>query len=282
MTSQIINPTAVIDPSARIGENVEIGPFCVIGPEAEIGDGTRLLSHVVVEARTIIGPDCVISPGAVLGGAPQDLSYKGEPTRVRIGRSCQIRECVTINRASGEGNETVLGDDAFLMAYSHMAHNCQVGNNVILANAVQLGGHVTVSDYAFIGGSSVVHQHCRIGRMAIMGGASATRQDIPPFAMSEGRAAGVTGINTIGLRRRGLNGAERQNLKKAFFYLWFSGMTQTHAIEAIRENLMIDSYIEELISFIQSSKRGIGYKREASSPESTESEGEPAAEPLTI
>jgi UDP-N-acetylglucosamine acyltransferase len=255
--SNLIHPSAIIDPTATLGEGVEVGPFSIIGADVQIGANTQIGPHVVIEARTILGEHCEVSAGAVLGGPPQDLNYKGEPTRVRVGNHTKIRECVTLNRATGEGQETVVGNHCFLMAYSHLAHNCRTGDNVILANAVQVGGHVEIGDWAFLGGGSVVHQHCRIGRMAFLGGASASRQDLVPFSMNMGATARVTGINSIGLRRRGLNGQERQNLRKAFFLLWFSDLNRTQAIETIRETLTVDTYIEELIDFVLTSKRGV-------------------------
>lgn len=259
-----IHATALVDPTARLGEGVQIGPYCVVGRDVEIGDNTMLASHVVLEDRTVVGKNCQIAPGAVLGGAPQDLAYQGELTRVRIGDHNLIREYVTINRATGEGNETVVGDHCFLMAYSHLAHNCLVGNHVILANAVQIAGYVQLGDYAFVGGGCVVHQFVKIGRMAFLGGASATRQDLPPFSMNDNRPSTVQGINSVGLKRRGLTAEQRQRLKKAFYYLFFSGLNQTQAIEAIRQNLEIDNHVQELLDFVATSKRGINYKRPTS------------------
>jgi UDP-N-acetylglucosamine acyltransferase len=254
-----IHPTAIVDPSAKLGENVQIGPYSVIGAGVEIGDNTILAAHVTIEDRTILGADCRISSGAVIGGAPQDLAYQWEPTRVRIGNGTQIRECVTINRATGEGRETVVGDNCFLMAYSHLAHNCQVGNHVIIANLAQAGGYAQIGDFAFIGGNALIHQHCRVGRYAFLGGDSGIRQDIPPFSMNDGRVAQVKGINSIGLKRRGFTQEQRQQIKRAFMYLWFSGLNQTQAIEAIREKLEIDANIQELLDFIGSSKRGFNF-----------------------
>lgn len=276
-----IHPTAVVDPTAKIGDNVEIGPLCVVGAHVEIGNNTVLIAQVVLQDRTIIGEDCEISPGAVLGGPPQDLNYKDEPTRVRIGNRCRIRECVTINRATGEGKETVVGDDCFLMAYSHLAHNCQVGNNVILANTAQVGGHAQLGDYVFLGGMCVIHQHCRVGRFAFMSGLSGARQDVPPFSMNSEAPSIIRGLNTIGLRRRGFTQAQRQNLKKAFYYLWFAGLSQAQAIQAIRDNLETDEYIEELITFVTSAKRGISHSKKRVAQHAA-LENEPGLEPLSV
>lgn len=256
-----IHPTALIDSTAILGENVQVGPYSIIGAHVAIGAHTSIAPHVIIEDRTILGANCQVFSGAVIGGPPQDLGYGNEPTRVRIGDNTVIRECVTINRATGEGQETVIGERCFLMAYSHVAHNGRLGNHVILANMVQLAGYVELGDYAFIGGGCMIHQFVKVGRMVMMGGSSGCRQDLPPFSMNDGRPSSIQGINTIGLRRRGLSAAERQNLKKAFFYLWFSGLNQSQAIEAIRENLEADVYVQELIDFILASKRGISHQR---------------------
>lgn len=279
--TQRIHPTAIVDPTASVGNGVEIGPYSVVGAHVEIGDNTVLGPHVVLEDRTILGSNCQVSPGAVLGGPPQDLAYQGEPTRVRIGNNTHIRECVTVNRATGEGKETVVGDNCLLMAYSHLGHNCQVGNHVILANAAQIAGHVQLNDYVFIGGSSVIHQHCRVGRYAILGGFSATRMDLPPFSLNDARPSVIRGINTVGLKRRGFTLEQRQRLKRAFIYLWFSDLNLSQAIEAIHHNLEVDEYIEELLEFIHTSKRGFNAKA-MGTPQGDMTEDIPDPEPATV
>lgn len=259
MTTQtLIHPTAVIDPTAKIAANVAIGPYTVIGPQTIIGEGTRLASHVVIEGYTTIGQNCQIASGAVIGGQPQDLHFGGETSFVEIGNNVIIRECVTINRATGEGEVTRVGDNCMLMAYCHLAHNCQLGQNVVMANNVQLAGYVQIGEYAFMGGMCVVHQFVQIGRLAIVGGFSGTRQDIPPFAMAEGRPrATVKGINSVGLKRRGFDREARSRLKKAYYYLWFSKLNIHQAIDAIHREIGEDANVEELIQFTLNSKRGI-------------------------
>jgi UDP-N-acetylglucosamine acyltransferase len=259
MTTQtLIHPTAVIDSTAKIAANVSIGPYTVIGPQTVIGEGTRLASHVVIEGYTTIGTNCQIASGAVIGGQPQDLHFGGETSFVEIGNNVIIRECVTINRATGEGEVTRVGDNCMLMAYCHLAHNCQLGENVVMANNVQLAGYVQIGDYAFMGGMCVVHQFVQIGRLAIVGGFSGTRQDIPPFAMAEGRPrATVKGINSVGLKRRGFDREARSRLKKAYYYLWFSKLNTQQAIETIHREIGEDANVEELIQFTLNSKRGI-------------------------
>ncbi|OGI16755.1 MAG: acyl-[acyl-carrier-protein]--UDP-N-acetylglucosamine O-acyltransferase [Candidatus Melainabacteria bacterium RIFOXYA12_FULL_32_12] len=251
-----IHPSAIIDPSAEIADGVKINAYAVIGPNTKLESGVEIYPQAYIE-NSEIGKNTIISTGAVIGTAPQDLGYKGEFTKVIIGENCQIREHATVNRASGEGNITKVGNNCMLMTGAHIAHNCQVGDNAILANLATLGGHVLVGDYAFIGGMVVIHQNVRIGEMAIIGGFSATRQDLPPYAKTEGRPAGIIGINTIGLKRRGFTPEERTNLKKAFNLIWFSDLNTNQAIERIREEIPSNKYIDQLIEFINSSKRGV-------------------------
>lgn len=252
-----IHPTAVVDSGARLDEGVVVGPYCIIGPDVVIGAGTQLASHAMVEPGTVIGARCHIGVGAVIGGLPQDLNFKGEASGVLIGDGVTIREYVTINRATGEGEQTRVDDGAFLMAYVHLGHNCHVGREAILANAAQLGGYVTVGEYAFISATTVVHQFVRIGRLAMVGGASGTRQDVPPFAMTDGRPVTIIGINKVGLRRRGFSAQDRQRLRRAYHWLWYSPLNISDAIVRIREEMGGDPVIEELIEFVRTSKRGI-------------------------
>ena len=251
-----IHSTAIIDSSAEIAENVKIGPYAIIGKNVKIASGVEIFSQAYLE-NCEIGENTIISCGAVIGTAPQDLGYKGEFTKVVVGKNCQIREHATINRASGEGNVTKIGDDCMLMTGAHIAHNCQLGNGVILANLATLGGHVIVEDYAFLGGMVIAHQNVKIGEMSIIGGFSATRQDIPPYCKTDDRLARVIGLNAIGLKRRGLSLEERSNLKKAFDFIWFSRLNTTQAIEKIKAELPLNKYVEHLIEFIVTSKRGV-------------------------
>ena len=251
-----IHPSAVIDPSAQIAENVKIAPYVAIGPNVIIKSGVEIFPNAYLE-HCEIGENTIISSGAVIGTGPQDLGYGGESTKVVVGDNCQIREHVTIHRASGEGKETRIGNNCLLMVGAHIAHNCELGNNVILANLVTLAGHVIIEDYAFLGGMVVIHQNVRIGEMTIMGGFSGTRQDLPPYAKTEGRPAGIIGTNTIGLRRRGLTPEERTNLKKAFNLIWFSGLSTQHALDQIKAEIPTNKYIEHLVNFINTSKRGV-------------------------
>ena len=251
-----IHTTVVIDSSAIIEDNVKIHPYAVIGPNTKISSGTEIFPHAYLEYCEI-GKNCKISSSSVIGTPPQDLSYKGESTKVIIGDGCLIREHVTVNRASGEGNITQVGNECMLMTGAHVSHNCKVGNNVVIANIALLGGHVTIGDYAFIGGSTVFHQFVRVGEMAIVGGFTGTRQDLPPYSKIDGRVGRVIGINSIGLKRRGVSIEERSAIKKAFNYLWFSELNTNHAIEKIREEIPANKYIENLIEFMNTGKRGV-------------------------
>lgn len=252
----LIHPSAVIDPSAEISEGVKIGAYAVIGPNVKIATNVEIFPQAYLE-NCDIGKNSIISTGAVIGTAPQDLGYKGEHTKVVIGESTHIREHVTINRSTGEGNITKIGDNCLLMIGSHVAHNCNIGNNVIIANLVSLGGHVLVEDYVFLGGTVVIHQFVKIGEMSMIGGFSGTRQDIPPYAKTEGRPAGIIGLNVIGLKRRGLTLEERTNLKKAYNLVWYSELNTKQAIQKVREEIPLNKYINHLLEFIETSKRGV-------------------------
>lgn len=252
-----IHPTAIIDPSARLGENVCVGPYSIIGPECAIGDGCRIGSSVAIHRWTELGNNVQVWHGASLGGDPQDLKYRGARTKVVIGEGTVIREFVTINLSTEEGHVTRVGRNCFLMAYSHVAHECQVGDGVIMANSANLAGHVTVEDFAIIGGLTPVHQFCRIGCYAMVGGASAVQKDILPYSKSFGVPAKVYGTNSIGLQRRGFPEKTRSLLHQAFRIIFYSNLNTTQAVARIRSELEPVPEIAHLLEFIESSKRGI-------------------------
>lgn len=254
-----IHPTAIIDKSAKIAPGVEIGPNAVIGQDVEILSGVKIGAGATIEFAKI-GENTKIAPYASIGGEPQDLGYKGEKTGVIIGKNCWIREFATVNRASGEGNNTILGDKCMIMAYAHVAHNCVLGNEVIMANAATIGGHTHVGYGAWLGGMSVYHQNVRIGDLAIISGASATRLDILPYSKSEGAPALAMGVNAIGLRRRGVDKASIDAIHKAIRILKSPKYNTTQAIEVIREEIKGNEYIDKMIEFIQTSKRGVCIK----------------------
>ena len=259
-----IHPSAVVHPDAAIGADAVIGPLCRIESDVRIGEGCRLEGHVTVLPFTEVGDQCHIHPGAVIGGPPQDLAFDpATRSRVRIGDRCVIREGVTIHRGTGEGTETVVGDDCFLMANSHVAHNGRLGDRVILVNGALVAGHAEVGDAAIISGNAVIHQFCRIGRLVMMGGLSGVSKDVPPFAIVDsGETNRVAGINVVGLRRAGFGAKERTEIKQAFRLLYHAGLTVSDAVVEIRRSHASPA-VEELCAFVESSKRGIcGHRRE--------------------
>jgi UDP-N-acetylglucosamine acyltransferase len=254
-----IHPTAIVDPAARIDETAIVGPFCVIGAEVEIGARTELKAHVYVEGPTWIGEDNLFYPYASVGVASQDLKYKGERAETHIGSRNKIREFVTIHRGTeGGGLKTVVGDDNLLMAYTHVAHDVQMGSHCVLANAVTLAGHVFIGDWAVIGAFSGVHQFCRIGRHSMIGGYSVITQDVMPFAtIVTPRESKAFGANATGLERRGFNATTVENLQNALRLLTRGKLNTSQAIDKIREEIPACEEVEELIAFIQSSERGV-------------------------
>jgi UDP-N-acetylglucosamine acyltransferase len=251
-----IHPTAIIDSSAQIEPDVEIGPYCVLGKEVQIGAGTVLHAHVVIEQNTRIGCNCQIHSGAVLGGPPQDNKFKGEESFVVIGDNNIIRECVTIHRATGEGNVTRVGSNNMLMAYAHIGHNCDVGSFVTLSSYVGIAGHVQVEDYANFGGICGVHQFCRIGTWAMLGGMSGIVQDIPPYMLANGRPARVYDINKHGLRRAGIAPKVRNELREAYKLLYRSNLNMSQALETIEEEIDPSPELTHLLTFIRSTRNG--------------------------
>lgn len=249
-----IHPTSVISESARLGPGVRVGPFAVIEPDTVIGEGTEVRAHASVKRFTTLGPSNVIYEGAVVGGEPQDVSYRGAESRLIIGARNHIREGVTLHRGTEEGSETIVGSDCFLMAYSHVAHNCRLGDRVIIANNVALAGHIEIEDRAFISGGVVVHQFCRIGRLAMVGGNSKIVQDCLPFVITDGNPGRARGLNLVGLRRAGFKADEIKRLKEAYRVLLRSGLTLEDALSELSG--MNDHGVDYLISFIRASKRG--------------------------
>jgi UDP-N-acetylglucosamine acyltransferase len=252
-----IHETAVIGKGAEIGEGAEIGPYCVISSNAKIGDGTRLMSHVVLDGCITIGRNCAVFPFACLGTQTQDLKYKGGKTCVEIGDRTTIREYVTINSATNADKVTKVGSNCHIMAYSHIAHECVVGNEIIMANCATLAGEVIVEDQAIIGGLSAVHQFTKIGRLCMIGGLARITQDCPPFMMIVGNPSEVHGVNTVGMERRNIDENARRLVKDAYKILYRRGLSTTQALEAIKAELQMCPELEHLIRFIESSERGI-------------------------
>ncbi len=266
----MIDKTAVIHPSAQIAEDAIIGPFVVIGENVKIGARTRVISNAHIEFAEI-GEDCTISPFTTIGSEPQDLGYKGEATKVVIGDGTIIKENVTIHRGAACGDfTTTIGKKCLIMVGAHVAHNCVLEDQVILANLVTLGGHVHVGLGAFVGGMSVFHQNLRIGTMAIVSGFSASRQDILPYSKGEGRPPVPRGLNVIALKRRGVSLEERTHTNEAFKLLISEDFNTTQAIEKIQKEIPTNTYIENMIEFVKSSKRGVLLKSHKSGHESLE------------
>jgi len=257
MPLQIEQPSFV-HPNAKLGKNVKIGRFVHIGPNVTIEDEVEVYPNVYIDGHTIIKSGCKIYPFSSIGAGCQDLKYKGEKTFVVIGRNTTIRECVTINVATGEGNSTIVGNNCLIMAYSHIAHNCVIGDNVIMANGSTLAGHVRIYDFAVIGGLTAIHQFTRIGKYVIIGGCSKVVQDIPPFMMADGHPAKVYSLNNVGLRRHNFSLEERKRLKVVFKILFRSGLNTKNALKKIEESFKEDfAEIKEILDFIRSSERGI-------------------------
>lgn len=253
-----IHSTAVIDPTAEIGEDVRIGPYVVIGAEAKVGDGTFLESHTVIQANTELGKNNHIHPHAVIGGEPQHSAYKGEKTYTRIGDNNIIRECVTIHRGTVQGSEeTKIGSNCMFMAYSHIAHDCSVGDNAILANAVQLAGHVEVGRNVIISGLSAVQQFIRIGEYAFLGGASGYKLDVPPFMLAHGVRGMLFGPNLIGLRRNGFDSEACKGLKRAYKTIFRSGLKRDDGLAKVEEEISGIAEVDRLVAFIRESKNGV-------------------------
>ncbi len=262
------HPTAVIDPAAEIADGVEIGAYAVIGPHVHIGAGTMIGNHCVVEGDTTIGERCQIFTGVVLGSAPQDLKYQGEPCQLIVGSDNKIREYVTINPGTeGGGGVTRIGEGNLLMAYAHVGHDCDVGDRCIIANVATLGGHVILQDGAIVGGLSAVHQFARVGRLAIVGGCSKVTQDIPPFALCDGHPARIYGLNLEGLKRGNISSEARNRLHGAFRRLFHSGLSQSHALRLVREEVDGSPEVDELLAFVESSERGLCRGRRSVSEE---------------
>jgi UDP-N-acetylglucosamine acyltransferase len=253
-----IDPRAVVDPAATIADDVTIGPFSVIGPGVEIGAGSWIGPHVVINGPTRIGRDNRIFQFASIGEAPQDKKYHGEASLLEIGDRNTIREFSTINRGTEDGGGiTRLGNDNWLMAYIHIAHDSLIGNNTTFANGASLAGHVTVDDHAILGGFTLVHQYCAIGENAFCGMGSAISKDIPPYVMVSGNPAQPYGLNIEGLKRRGFNKEVIRGLKEAYKVIYRSGLTVDEAMARLRELAVSTKEIEPMITFLSQSSRGI-------------------------
>lgn len=253
-----IHPTAIVENEVTLGNNVEIGAYSVIKGKVEIGEGCILKDHTVIYGPLKLGRGNVIHPGTVLGNINQDLKYKGEPSQVIIGDNNSIRECVTIQQgtAANEG-KTIIGSNNLIMAYTHIAHDCMLGNNIIIANGTQLAGHIIINDFAYLGGLVGVHQFVTIGRNSFIGFMSRINRDVPPFVIMEGNPSKERSINTEGLKRRNFDPEDITILRKAFIVLFVSGMTKVEKMKTLNKNEFANNiFVKELITFIEASAKG--------------------------
>ncbi len=259
--NRLIHPTAMVSPSAQLGKNVKIGPYALIGDKAKIGDSCQIDSFAQVLGYTELGKKNHIFPYSVIGNIPQDLKYKGEKSFLIIGDNNQIREFVTINPGTDKGSKTTIGSNNLIMAYSHIAHDCRIGNDNVFANNATLAGYVDIGDTVVIGGLTAVHQFCKLGDCSIIGGCSKVVQDIPPYSMSDGHPAVICGLNSIGLRRSKVPSAAIKILKKAFKILFFDNHSFDKAKELVEKTVSGSKEVDYLLKFISASKRGISKSR---------------------
>ena len=257
LTKARVHATALVDAGVELAPEVVVGPFSILGPGVTVGAGTTIGPHVLIERDTTVGRNCRISYGAVLGTDPQDLKYKGEETVLEVGDRTVIREYATLNRGTAASGSTVVGSDCLLMAYTHVAHDCEIGNHVVLSNAVNMAGHVIIEDWAVVGGLSPIHQFVRIGAHAFIGGASRVAQDVPPYVRMAGSPPKLYGLNSVGINRRGFSEEVCRALKLAYQILFQSGLNVTQGLERAEEEVEQLPEVRHLLTFIRSSERGI-------------------------
>ena len=250
-------PFAYIHPAAKIHPSVVIDPFVTIDQNVEIGEGTHIGSNVTIMEGARIGKHCNIFPGAVIAGIPQDLKFQGEDTVAIIGDNTTLRECVTVNRGTASKGKTVVGSNCLIMAYSHIAHDCKIGNNVIISNATQVAGEVVVDNYAVIGGGSLIHQFCHLGEHVMIQGGARINKDIPPYVKAARDPIAYTGVNSIGLRRRNFTNDQIRDIQEIYRYLYLSRLNVSDAVDCIEAELPASPERDLIIEFIRNSKRGI-------------------------
>lgn len=253
----IRHPTAIVDPNAAVAASTTIGPYAIVGPGVTIGERVSVGPHVLIERDTRIGDDCVLAKGAVLGTDPQDLKYAGEATALAVGPRTVVREYATLNRGTAASGITTVGADCLIMAYVHVAHDCRIGDHVVLANAVNMGGHVEIDDWAIVGGVTAIHQFVRIGRHSFIGGGSRVPQDVAPYVTVAGNPCAAYGLNTVGLRRRGFPPETVRALRAAYRAIFQSDLNVGQSLERLESAGPQPEEVRQLISFIQSSRRGI-------------------------
>lgn len=245
-----------MDPQARLGADVTIGPYALVGSGTVIGDRSRVMAHAQVMPDTTLGADCQVFQGAAIGGPPQHIDFEEHETKVTVGDGTVIREYVTVNRGMRESG-TIIGSQAYLMAYVHVGHDCRIGDRVILANGVQLGGFVQIDEYASVGGMTPVHQQCHVGAHAFIGGGFRVVQDVPPYILATGEPLGFSGLNVIGLRRRNIPPEVRAQIKRAYQLIYRSEHNPRQAAEVIRREMDLIPEIQTILAFIENSTRGL-------------------------
>lgn len=256
-SSSNISPLAYVHPNARIAPNVVVAPFAVIEDNTEIGEGTMIHSGAIIKSGARVGAQCEIHPGAVIAGIPQDLKFAGEESLVIIGDHTQVRECATINRGTISRGKTIVGEHCLLMAYSHVAHDCVLGNHVIIGNATQIAGEVEIDDFAIASGGTLVHQFCRIGKHVMIQGGSKVSKDVPPYTMVGREPLAYCGINNVGLRRRGFSNELIHLINDIYRIIYQRGLNNTMALKTIRAEIQDCAERNEVLSFIEQSGRGI-------------------------
>ena len=251
------HPTALVSNKAEIGKNVKVGAFSIIEEDVVIGDGCFIDTNVSIKSGSRLGNNVKIYHGAAIGGPPQDLKYAGEKTELYIGDNTVIREFVDLNRGTISHGKTVIGKNCLLMAYSHAAHDCTVGDNVVFANGAQLGGHVTIGDWAILGGLACVHQFCTVGEHSMMGACFKATQDVIPYTLAAGTPLKCMGLNTIGLKRRGFSSPTINTLKTAIRYLISKKLTTSEAIKKIENEIELIPEVRKVLDFVKYSERGV-------------------------
>lgn len=252
-----IHQTALISEDAQLGDGVEVGPYAIIGEGCVVGDECVIAARTTLERNVILSPNVRVGSGTILGGDPQDLKYKGEHTTVEIGEGTTIREYSTINRGTSQSFKTTVGKGCFIMSYVHLAHDCHIGDGVILGNNVQLAGHVSIDDKAIVSGQSAVHQFVQIGRFSFTGGCSRVSKDVPPYVKANGNPIRLYGLNKVGLQRNGISEDVQRELKRAYRLFFNSDLNLSQARERAEEELQRFPEVEEFLSFLDRSDRGL-------------------------
>jgi len=253
-----LHPSAVVDPSARLGADVEIGPFVYVGAGVSLGDRTRLHHHSSVEGWTELGPDCEVFPYANLGAKTQDLKFKGGRPGVRIGARNVFREYVTVHAATADGDLTVIGDDNTILAYCHVAHDCVLGNHIVMSNLIMLAGHVTVEDHVTVGGAAGVHQFCRIGAYAMVSAFAKVVQDVAPFFIADGQPAVIRSMNKVGLERKGFTPEQIERVKQVYRIMFREGLNRSQAMEKLAQHASAGTEeFRRILDFAARSERGL-------------------------